>query len=105
MEEEDTDNFDDIDAEVPKVSVNGRYVPLHEITEDDQRQMTTEEYQVCQNLYLQTLRFATKYYFGDFFRLITRHTKPGHSNQGKISLSFCPFNYTMACNKILYITQ
>jgi transcription initiation factor TFIIE subunit alpha len=46
-EEEDIDNFDDIDAEVPKVSVNGKLVPLHEITEDDQRQMTTEEYQVC----------------------------------------------------------
>jgi transcription initiation factor TFIIE subunit alpha len=61
VEEEDTDNFDDIDAEVPKVSVNGRYVPLHEITEDDQRQMTTEEYQVCQYLYLHTLIFATKY--------------------------------------------
>lgn len=46
MDEDDVENFDDIDAEVPKVSVNGRFVPLHEITEDDQRQMTTEEYQV-----------------------------------------------------------
>ncbi|CAO3682454.1 unnamed protein product [Umbelopsis vinacea] len=51
VEEEDTDNFDDIDAEVPKVSVNGRYVPLHEITEDDQRQMTTEEYQAYYEAY------------------------------------------------------
>ncbi|KAG2188925.1 hypothetical protein INT44_004067 [Umbelopsis vinacea] len=44
-DEDDTDNFDDIDTEVTKVSVNGRLVPLHEITEDDQLKMTTEEYQ------------------------------------------------------------
>ncbi|KAM3586258.1 hypothetical protein VKS41_002785 [Umbelopsis sp. WA50703] len=50
-EEEDIDNFDDIDAEVPKVSVNGKLVPLHEITEDDQRQMTTEEYQAYYEAY------------------------------------------------------
>ncbi|KAH8556348.1 hypothetical protein BGW37DRAFT_417077 [Umbelopsis sp. PMI_123] len=49
--EEDTDNFDDIDAEVIKVSVNGRLVPLHEITEDDQLQMTTEEYQAYYEAY------------------------------------------------------
>ncbi|KAG2182385.1 hypothetical protein INT43_007315 [Umbelopsis isabellina] len=50
-EEEDLDNFDDIDAEVPKVLVNGKLVPLHEITEDDQRQMTTEEYQAYYEAY------------------------------------------------------
>ncbi|GAB5591539.1 hypothetical protein Unana1_06439 [Umbelopsis nana] len=51
VDEDDAENFDDIDAEVPKVSVNGRFVPLHEITEDDQRQMTTEEYQAYYEAY------------------------------------------------------
>jgi hypothetical protein len=65
-EEEDIDNFDDIDAEVPKVSVNGKLVPLHEITEDDQRQMTTEEYQVCSIL-------CEMSYWSFINNLISRH--------------------------------
>ncbi|CAO3596973.1 unnamed protein product [Absidia cylindrospora] len=40
----DTEEFIDGDEEIPLVSVNGKMVPLDEVVEEDQRNMTTEEY-------------------------------------------------------------
>ncbi|CAO3611348.1 unnamed protein product [Cunninghamella echinulata] len=47
VEEEEIDGADEFidgDEEIPLVSVNGKMVPLNEVMEDDQRNMTTEEY-------------------------------------------------------------
>ncbi|CAO3622031.1 unnamed protein product [Cunninghamella blakesleeana] len=41
---DDTEEFIDGDEEIPLVSVNGKMVPLNEVMEEDQRNMSTEEY-------------------------------------------------------------
>ncbi|KAI8332898.1 hypothetical protein BC941DRAFT_435691 [Chlamydoabsidia padenii] len=41
---DETEEFIDGDEEIPLVSVNGKMVPLDEVVEEDQRNMTTEEY-------------------------------------------------------------
>lgn len=34
------------DEDIPMVSVNGKMIPLNEVQEEDQRNMTTDEYKV-----------------------------------------------------------
>jgi len=42
VKDESPDNFEEDD--IPLVSVNGKMIPLNEVQEEDQRNMTTEEY-------------------------------------------------------------
>ncbi|KAG0187075.1 hypothetical protein DFQ28_006912 [Apophysomyces sp. BC1034] len=44
FEDGNVEDFGEADEDIPLVSVNGRMVPLNETTEEDQHNMTTEEY-------------------------------------------------------------
>lgn len=39
------------DEDIPMVSVNGKMIPLNEVQEEDQRNMTTDEYKVNKMIY------------------------------------------------------